>query len=248
MTPFFHLSIDDVLAGLIRASDGNRPLATDPMFGALDRLHDEFEFSVDLYLFAASRIDGLQRSLDEISPTVGADLRVRPWLRLGPHAADPETPPHRQAVAEVNTTLARLFASIDRLVGPAARSSWVRLHEFSEAYEAAALLEAHGVRALLTTDKPAVAWRLPEATREVLQREGRVHFGGIDFVRSHFRVEWLVAEGIDRLQLFRRLRHIVDTHGFVVVFTHEICFSEPRTVAMLHDVLDGCRALGLRST
>jgi hypothetical protein len=248
MTPFFHLSVDDVLAGLVRASDRGDPLAADAMFGVLDRLHDEFEIFVDLYLFAESQLDSRQRSLDEISPAIGADLRARPWLRLGPHAANPETPPHRQTAMEVNTTLERLFASIDRLVGPAARSAWVRLHEFSEVYEAAPLLGAHGVRALLTTDKPAVAWRLPAATREQLRRDGRAHFGGIEFVRSHLRAELLVAEGIDRPTLFRRLRDIVDAHGFLVVFTHEICFSDRRTAAMLHDVLDSCRALGLKSS
>lgn len=247
MTPFFHLSVDDVLTGLIETSDRSRALASDRMFDALDRLNGEFGVSIDLYLFAGGDVDGIGRSLDEVSPAIAAELRARPWLRLGPHAADPLTPPHRQSPAEAQAMLARLFDSIDRLVGPAARSHWVRLHEFSEAYEAAPMLRANGVEALLTTDKEVVAWRLPEETREILRRQGRAHFGGIEFVRSHLRAELLVAEGLGRASLLRRLSDIVDAHGFLVIFTHEICFSDARTTAMLRDVMDGCRALGLRS-
>jgi hypothetical protein len=248
MTSFFHLSIDDVLAGLITVSDRHKALATDTMFGALDRLHAEFGMCVDLYLFGECQLEGRPRRLDEVSAAVARDLRARPWLRLGPHAANPDTPPHRQAMPELGATLGRLFERIDRLVGPTARSSWVRLHEFSESYEAAPILRAHGVQALFTTDKPVVAWRLPPAERDALRQHGRVHFHGIDFVRSHLRAELLLREAIDRATLLGRVRDIVDAHGFLAIFTHEVCFSDPGTAAMLHDVLDACRALGLRSS
>lgn len=248
MAPFFHLSVDDVLAGLLTTSDRGHALASDAMIGALDRLHAEFEMSVDLYLFGESRLQGKQRALGELSAAVTTDLAARQWLRFGPHAANAETPPHRQAIPDLCTTLRRLFETIDGLVGPAARSSWVRLHEFSEAYEAAPMLAEHGVEALLTTDKPMVSWRLPAAERDILRRRGRVHYRDIDFVRSHLRVELLVAEGVDRPVLLDRVRNIVDAHGFLVIFTHEICFSDPRMTAMLHDLLDICRALGLRSS
>jgi hypothetical protein len=248
MAPFFHLSVDDVFEGLVTASDRGDALATDAMIGALDRLHAEFGMPVDLYLFAESRLHGLRRSLDELSAAVAADLRARPWLRLGPHAANPETPPHAQAIPDLDATLRRLFAIIERLAGPAARSSWVRLHEFSEAYETAPILAAHGVEALLTTDKPVVSWRLPSAERELLGRRGRVRFRDIEFVRSHLRVEKLVADGVDRAELPDRLRSIVDAHGFLAIFTHETCFNDPRTIRMLHDLLEACRVLGLRSS
>ena len=247
MTPFFHLSVDDVFADLVTASDHGRALAADKMIGALDRLNAEFGTSVDLYLFAESELDGQQRRLEELSTAVVADLRARPWLRLGPHAANPQTPPHRQTLAELEATLERLFDIVDHLGGATARSRWVRLHEFSEAYEAAPVLRAYGIEALFTTDKPAIAWRLPPAEREVLRTKGRVHFRGIDFARSHFRAERLVAEGIDRPSLLERAREIVDAHGFLAIFTHEICFNDPRVAAMLHDVLAACRVLGLRS-
>jgi len=248
MVPFFHLSVDDVLASLVTASDRGHALAAADMIGALDRLHAEFGMPVDLYLFAECRLQGARRALDELSAAVATELRARSWLRFGPHAANPETPPHGQTIADLNTTLRRLFHTIERLVGRTARSSWVRLHEFSEAYEAAPTLAAHGVAALLTTDKPAISWRLPAAERDVLRRRGRVHFGGIEFIRSHLRVEHLVDEGVDRATLLDRVRSIVDAHGFLVIFTHETCFDDARTAAMLHDLLVTCRALGLRSS
>jgi hypothetical protein len=247
MTAFFHLSVDDVLASLIAASDRRDSLASEPMFAALDRLHAEFGMSADLYLFGQSRMQGSIRRIGELSGAIAADLRSRPWLRLGPHAASPELPPHRQTMQELEATIRGLFAAIDGLVGPTARSSWVRLHEFSEAYEAATTLRMHGVQALLTTDKPAVAWRLPRAEREALHRDGRAHYHGIEFVRSHLRAELLVAERIDPATLLARVRNIVGAHGFLSIFTHEICFSDPRTEVMLHDLLDACRALGLAS-
>jgi hypothetical protein len=234
MTSIFHLSVDDVLPGLFDPAH--------PMIGTLDRLHDEFAMPMDLYLFGESD----WRRLDELPPAMVNELRARPWLRLGPHGANVRTPPHRQSAAELQATLEYLFKTIEHIVGHDACSTWVRLHEFSEAYEAAPLLTAHGVEALLTTDKPAIAWRLPAPERAALALRGRVPFQGIDFVRTHLRIEWLVAEGVSRVALADRIRRIVDAHGFLVVFTHEVCFDDPRTGAMLHTLLDVCRALGLR--
>jgi hypothetical protein len=248
MAPFFHLSVDDVFESLVTASDRGDALATDAMIGALDRLHAEFGMPVDLYLFAEGRLHGLRRTLDELSAAVATDLRARPWLRFGPHAANPETPPHEQTIPDLHATLQRLFAIIERLAGPTAKSSWVRLHEFSEAHEAAPILAAHGVEALLTTDKPVVSWRLPPAERELLGQCGRVRFRDIAFVRSHLRVEKLIADGVDRVELPDRLRSIVDAHGFLTIFTHETCFNDARTIRMLHDLLEACHGLGLRSS
>jgi hypothetical protein len=245
MSRFFHLSIDDVLPALVTASDERRSLAEEPMFGTLDHLHESFGMKVDLYLFGTAAVQGRPRALEEVSERVAADLRARSWIRLGPHAERPELPPHRQTLEDLRATLRRLFEGIDRLVGRDARSTWVRLHEFSEAYEAAPFLAAEGVEALLTTDKPAISWRLPPAETDTLGRAGRVRFAGMDFVRSHLRVEELVARGVDRAALAERVRQIVEAHGFVTIFTHEICFEDPRTSVTLHDFLETCRALGL---
>src|SRR5262249_16852505 len=62
-----HLSVDDVFAGLVTASDHGRALAADKTIGALDRLHAEFGTNVDLYLFAESELDGQQRRLEVLS-------------------------------------------------------------------------------------------------------------------------------------------------------------------------------------
>ena len=75
-----------------------------------------------------------------------------------------------------------------------------------------------------------------------------MHFHDIAFVRSHLRVEKLVADGVDRAALPDRLRNIVDAHGFLTIFTHETCFNDPRTIRMLHDLLEACHVLGLRSS
>jgi hypothetical protein len=242
---FFHLSIDDVLPALVVASDTRRPLAESRMFGTLDRLYAAFGMNIDLYFFGTCEVGGKLRALEEVSEKVAADIRTRSWIRLGPHAERPDIAPHRQTTEDLHATLRRLFDGIDRLGGRDARSAWVRLHEFSEAYEAASFLTAEGVEALLTTDKPAVSWRLPRPETDILHRTGRVRFAGMDFVRSHLRVEELVARGVDRTALAARVREIVDGHGFVTIFTHEICFEDPRTVEMLHDLLETCRALGL---
>ena len=245
MSRFFHLSIDDVLPALVVASDGRRPLSEGPMFGTLDRLHAIFGMNVDLYLFGEGTVGGKPRALEEVSEKVAADARARSWIRLGPHGQRPDIPPHRQTTEDLHATLRRLFDGIDRLAGRDARSAWVRLHEFSEAYEAASFLAAEGVEVLLTTDKPAVSWRLPRPETDILRRTGRVRFAGMDFVRSHLRVEELVGLGVGRTALAARVREIVDAHGFVTIFTHEICFEDPRTAEMLHDLLGICRALGL---
>ncbi|MPY70898.1 MAG: hypothetical protein GEU92_12505 [Alphaproteobacteria bacterium] len=245
--PFFHLSVDDVLEGLIAASDGRTPLGDDPMLGTLDALHEAFGVRADLYVFCEGTRNNIRRQLDDLSPALASDLRARPWLRLGPHALDMDTPPHVQSPADLEFTLRRSFDIIERLVGCDRMSRWVRLHHFSECHEAAPLLRSRGVDTLLTTDKPAVAYRLPQAARALLRTTGQVRHNGMNFARSHLRVERLSAEGADSGQLTRLVTEAVDAHGFVTIFTHEVCFAEAGTREVLRSVIEICSELGLAS-
>ena len=244
-TRFFHLSIDDVFDGFLEASDRRSAIQTSPMMAALDALHDEFGVPVDLYLFCEREKYGIRRKLEDVSPAAASDIRARSWLRLGPHALDMETPPYAQAAADLDRTLERSFAIIEQLVGGDRTSRWVRLHHFSECYEAAPLLRAHGVDTLLTTDKPAIAYRLPPASRAVLAANGRVQHEGLGFVRSHLRVERFSERNVERQELERVVSDCVTAHGFVTIFSHEICFADPRTCETLRQIVTICNEQGL---
>ncbi|MND00878.1 hypothetical protein D3C83_196470 [compost metagenome] len=69
----------------------------------------------------------------------------------------------------------------------------------------------------------------------------------MDFARSHLRIERFVAEGAESAALTRIVSDFVQAHGFVTIFTHEICFGDPRTRETLQGVVAICDAMGLAS-
>ena len=233
----YHFSVDDVLGALLEVSDARMPLFEHPFFAFLRQLHDEFDVTVDLYLFYRTLVAGRSRTLAEISASVNESLDANPWLRLGPHALDRDTPPHAQSRADQQRTVGAIYAEIDRFAPAAHRSRWVRLHEFSECYEIARYLRSHGVDALLTTDKPAVSYRLPTRCRERLARRGRTVHRGIGLIRSDLRVEQLVAAGLSAVGVRRALDDLLRRRRRVVVFTHEYELARPAVREMTRIVL-----------
>jgi hypothetical protein len=242
----FHLSVDDVFGAVMQLSDWGLPVAGQPMLAFLDRLHRETGAVTDLYLFAAAVLaDGRRRRLDELTEAAAATLGAAPAFRWGPHARDYATAPHAQPAEEARADFAALLAGIGRIAPPARRSDWVRLHYFSELYELADLWSAHGITALMTTDRPAVAWRLPAAARAELAASGQTRHAGCGFVASHLRVEFFAAEAADPARFCARMDAALDRHGFVSVFTHEAELDDPRIRRLLAAACDHAARRGL---
>ena len=210
MSVGYHFSIDDVLGDLFEASA--------PLWPFVDEAHARFGIAPDLYVFL--RDDS--RCLDAVPLEL---LAARPWLRLGPHARDLATPPH--ADPEAARTLSALYAAIDRAVGRAGRSSWVRLHYVSEPYEAAPQLVAEGVRGLLLTDRDAIAYRLEDAAKAELAETGRITHAGLELRRSHVRLEGLLGQAPEAV-----LDRWLAQHGYVTIFTHERELARPEVRAL----------------
>lgn len=225
----FHFSVDDVLSAPLQLSDWEMLVRDQPMLGFLDRLHAETGGVSDLYLFASARLaDGRLRHLAEVSGPAAAVLGAAPGFRWGPHAADYETAPHGQSVADATRTFTALMAEIARIAPPERRADWVRLHYFSELYELAPLWRAAGITALMTTDRPALCYRLPEAARARLEQGGRADFEGIGFVTSHLRLEFFAGDAAQPGRFAERMDAAFARHGFVTVFTHEADLDDPR--------------------
>jgi hypothetical protein len=227
----YHFSVDDVCAAFLDVSDRGSPALEHPLFAFLAGLYREFGTRTDLYLFAEQELAGARRRLAEVSARNRAEYETFSWLGLGPHGHDGATPPHRQALPALLATLDSLYAEIARIAGGVRRSRWLRLHEFSESFECAGYLRGRGVDTLLLTDKPRVAYRLPEPAKEAVRRHGRTRHGGLRFLRSHLRVEDLAAEGLDGAGLELRLAEVLERHGFAVLFTHEVALLDPRVRA-----------------
>ena len=234
----YHLSVDDVLAGLVE--DGH------PLLDVLAELHARHAARADLYLFHRAVVAGAPRTLDAIPAAVADRLARFDWLRLGPHGDDYETAPHAQAPADQRAMLARVYGALDRAAPGAGRARWLRLHYFSECFELAPELRARGVEALLTTDKAVGSYRLPEACREELLRAGRTTHAGLDFVRSHLRLENLAREAPPPGAVERMLDRILGDHGTMVLFTHEADLLGEATRAMAHRCLSHLVRVGAR--
>lgn len=242
----FHLSVDDVIGAVLQLSDWDLAVEAQPMLGFLDRLHRETGAVADLYLFAEVRLaDGRVRRLAEVSAAAADRLAAAPAFRWGPHAADYGTAPHAQSPDAARATFAALGAAIARIAPPARRSDWVRLHYFSELWELADLWAAQGIAALMTTDRPAVAWRLPEPARTELAATGRTRHAGCAFVASHLRAEAFAADADDPARFCARMDAALDRHGFVTVFTHEPDLDDPRIRTLLAVACDHAARRGL---
>lgn len=237
-----HFSIDDVLPSLLEASDSGRP-SDHWFFGFLDEIHRLIGIEVNLYLFEAVASGINRRTLADVGEAVSAWIRKRPWLLLGPHALDDATPPYAQTLPQQLATMERIYREIDRIAGPDQYSRWVRLHHFSETYELASLFREHGVQALLTTDKAAVCYRLPEEARLTLAGRGSVEYQGLRFIRSDIRIEAVAAQFLGGLSWKDALR-LAPALRPPVVFTHEYALSNPEIREATRTVLGFLSATG----
>jgi hypothetical protein len=104
-----------------------------------------------------------------------------------------------------------------------------------------------GVNTLLTTDKPAVSYRLSEEKKKELAQFGHTEFNGLGFVRSHYRLENLAAEGISGTRLERLLDITLERYGFLVLFTHEVDTRIPAVLEIAENCFAYLRRRGIPS-
>ena len=116
--------------------------------------------------FYQKSINGRLRTLKEVSGSLKDVFLENPWLHAGPHGLDNSTPPHLQQPDDQIEVFESIYEELQRFAGCNAMSKWIRLHQFSESYELAEYFKSKGVEALLSTDKDAVSYRLPENERE----------------------------------------------------------------------------------
>jgi len=220
----YHLSIDDVFDSLIDVSDRGISLFENQFFRFCKSLHDEFGTNIDLYLFYQKKVSNNIRTLKEVSSSLKDALMKNKWLRFGPHALDPETPPYSQTPDEQVKAFNEIYKEIDRFSGNL--SNFVRLHYFSESYELASYFREKGVLALLSTDKDAVSWRIPDETKQELSTKGHVAYEGIEFIISNFRLENFANEKATASNIASKIETNLNTYNFVTLFTHE--YEVPR--------------------
>ena len=125
-----------------------------------------------------------------------------------------------------------------RFAGPGKNSRWVRLHYFSEPLESSQYLAEHGVESLLLTDKPAVSYRLPDAARAQLAREGIVTHGQLDLRRSHYRMENLASDASPKGELTEQFDGILSSCGYLSLFSHEVDLARAEVRQQTLECLD----------
>lgn len=224
---YYHFSIDDVLDSLLEASDQSDELFQHEFFDFLQRFHDRFNVNVDLYVFLQKQIGATLRTLDDVSGSLLPSFRDVPWIGFGPHARDDETPPFAQCPDDQRAFCESVYDQILRFAGPERCSRWVRLHYFSECFELGDYFQSRGVKALLTTDKPAISYRLPANQTDQLKRHGFTEYSGIGFIRSHVRLENLVERSLSERQLHGELDRLCGESTCAVIFTHEYELARP---------------------
>jgi len=231
--PQFHFSVDDVFDSLIEVTDKKIPLFEHPVFSFLQDMHKRFGIPVDLYLFFQKEIDGKFRTLSEVRDVRKELAAAGGWIYFGPHALDYHTMPYDQTAKEQCALFDRIYREIDRFAGAGQYADLVRLHFYSELYERADYFAKRGVLGLLSTDREVGSYRMPTEIGAELYRMGSATYERMHFIRTQFRLEFFVRDHFDAVAIEHAFRRSLSQYGYVVLYTHEIEFADPRIRSML---------------
>lgn len=235
---YYHFSIDDVFNCLFEVSRAPELILEHHFFRFLQQLHEDYHARVNLYAFLSGADQYQGKNLGDVSSQLKEYFQQAPWLLFGPHAINRATPPHAQPLAEQLDFCQATYRQLERFAGAAAFSTWVRFHYFSECYELAELLKKQRVAAILTTDKSVACYRLPPPQKAQLQRQGTTYYNGIEFVRSHIRVEDVVAALKSDDSLDDELSRRLGNADCAVIFTHEYELDRPEVRRMTRRIFD----------
>ena len=219
--PFFHFSIDDVIDSLIEVSNSSDDFFSNSFFKFLDTMHSKYNVKIDLYCFYQKNIQNKLRNLTEVSDQNKNIFINNPWLRLGPHALDYDSPPYAQSPDQQIDIFDSIYDEIERFTGITSKCELIRLHFFTESYELADYFHTKNVHSLFTTDKPVISHRMNDTVKSELKNLGYASFNGMGFVRSHFRIETLVDQNLSNKEIIDLLEYYISTYGFVTFLTHE---------------------------
>lgn len=223
----FHFSVDDVIDSLIEITDLDIPVFDHPTFQKFKDIHDKWGLTIDLYLFFQKEIDGVMRNLTEVRD-VRKELReAGNFIKFGAHALDYDHPPYNQTPLELEEVFSKTYAEIKRFAGEDNYSQEVRLHFYSEMYELAQFFSKYGVSSLFSTDRDIGSYRMPPIHAEDLLLRGATLYEKLRFIRTHFRLEFLINDNLSKKQLSDLYEKMRVEHGHVVCYTHECEFSKP---------------------
>lgn len=217
----YHFSVDDVLDSLLEASK-EKSIFDHWFFKYFKSLHDELGFNLDLYLFYEKEIDGKKYTLKDINESIKKELKENAWIRFGPHALNYETAPYNQSIEDLINTFDLIYTQIERFAGKKAFSHYVRLHFYSEMHELADYFKKFGVKALFSTEKEPVSYRLPESVKKILSELGQVEYEGISFIRTMFRTEYLVDDKVPLKKLKVKFDEKIEKNQLIVFYVHEL--------------------------
>jgi len=219
--PFYHFSIDDVIDSLIEVSNSSGSLFSQPFFKFLSIIHQKYNTNVDLYCFYQKNTTGKPITLNDVSNNYKEIFSKNRWLRFGPHALNTETAPYSQTFKQQIQVFDLIYKEIERFTGITSRCELIRLHFFTESYELSDYFHTKNVHSLFTTDKPTISHRMNNTVKSELKNLGYATFNGINFVRSHFRIETLVEQNFSNKEIEDLLENYLSTYGFVTFLTHE---------------------------
>lgn len=242
----YHFSVDDVFDALIEISDKNLSLFNHPFFKFLKKIHQEFDVNVGLHLFYQKKIGRSIRTLGEVI-SLKNQLKKEDWLFFAPHALEYDTPPYAQSASEQITTFNKIYKQIDRFAGKKNYTKYVRLQYYSESFELKDYFKVKGVETLFTTDREVGSHRMPKKVGSRLVEKGYVKYKGMNFIRTHFRVEFFAKEEIEQKDVLERMKKAFLKYGFIVFYTHEVDIMEEKGQKMAKLMFDATRKLNLVS-
>ena len=246
-SPIYHFSVDDVFRAFIEVTDRRIPLFSHLFFGFLRELHAEFGVSIGLHLFFEEHIDGKLRNLTEVANLKKDLAESKSWLFFGPHALSNDIPPYTQSPKDQKITFTKIYNEIDRFAGPGRNAKSIRLHHYSESYELASYFHKRGVRTLFSTDRDVVSHRMSDMVKRQIRASSYATHNNQQFVRTHFRVEFLTNDRYDAKKLHAAFKNIHSRYGFLVFYTHEYELERPEVKEMTRKCMEILMSLSVPS-
>lgn len=244
--PWYHFSIDDVFVSLIEVTDKNIPLFEHPLFKLLKDMHDLYGTSVGLYLFYEKEMQGITRTLEEVRD-LSVELEEAEWIHFGPHALNYETHPYTQVPDDQIVVFNAIYKQIDRFAGAHTYAKWVRLHFYSESYELVDYFTQKNVEVLFSTDRASGSHRMPEHIKNTLLTNGFATHEGMNFIRTHFRIEFFVDENRTEYELKELFQGSVSRYGHVIIYSHEVEFVDKKARSMFRLVCEVLHKMSIKS-
>ena len=145
---------------------------------------------------------------------------------FGPHGLNKNTPPYSQYQNNQKKIFNKINKKIKLFAGGKNFTNYTRLHHYSESFELSKYFRNKGFKGLFSTDRKVGSHRMPKKISNQLLNYGYANYKKLNFIRTDFRVEWLINKRKSKIQ--KNFKKIQNNKNFIILYSHEYEFKKKK--------------------